>query len=115
MASSDPIANLVDLFELSAQKYGPRELFGTKSGAEWVFTTFAQVRKLVDDLRGGMASLGVGKGDRVAIISDNRIEWAIAAYATYGLGAAYVPMYESQLDKDWEYIIRDSGAKVLFV
>src|SRR5207245_2355137 len=30
-------------------------------------------------------------------------------------GAAYVPMYESQLDKEWEYIVRDSGAKVLFV
>ncbi|HEX9295437.1 MAG TPA: long-chain fatty acid--CoA ligase, partial [Polyangiaceae bacterium] len=44
----------------------------------------------------------------------NRIEWAVAAHATYSLGGAYVPMYESQLEKDWEYIVRDSEAKVLF-
>ena len=39
----------------------------------------------------------------------------MAAYATYGLGAAYVAMYESQLDKDWKHILNDCGAKVLFV
>jgi long-chain acyl-CoA synthetase len=113
MASPDNIATLVDIIERSAEKYGPREAFGTKTGGQWVFVTYSQVKTLVDDLRGGLASLGVSRGDRVAIISDNRIEWAVSAYATYSLGAAYVPMYESQLEKDWEYIVRDSGAKVL--
>ena len=47
--------------------------------------------------------------------SGNRVEWAGAAYATYGLRAAFVPMYESQLEKDWAYVVRDSGLKVLFV
>ncbi|MCP4658604.1 MAG: long-chain fatty acid--CoA ligase, partial [bacterium] len=51
--------------------------------------------------------------DTVAIISGNRVEWAIAAYATYGLGARFCPMYETQLEKDWEYIVNDSGARVL--
>jgi long-subunit acyl-CoA synthetase (AMP-forming) len=37
--------------------------------------------------------LGIGKGDRVAIVSENRVEWAVAAYATYGLEAAFVPTY----------------------
>src|SRR3954453_16139094 len=109
------IVSLVDLLDSSTQKYGPRDLFGTKTGDAWVFTTYAQFKKLVDDLRGGLADLGIGKGDKVGIISNNRIEWAVAAYATYGLGAAYVPMYESQLEKDWEYIVRDSELKVLFV
>src|SRR5205823_12383675 len=91
------------------------ELFGTKTGDAWVFTTYAQFKKLVDDLRGGLAGLGIGRGDKVGIISNNRIEWAVAAYATYGLGAAYVPMYESQLETDCEYIVRDSQMKILFV
>jgi long-chain acyl-CoA synthetase len=103
------------MLEKSVEKYGPRELFGTKTGESWVFSTYSQFKKLVDDLRGGLSQLGVGRGDKVGIISNNRIEWAVAAYATYGLGAAYVPMYESQLEKDWEYIIRDSEVKVLFV
>src|SRR6266851_927942 len=109
-------ATLVDLLETSTEKYGPRELFGTKSGEKWVFTTYGQFKKLVDDLRGGIASsLGIGRGDKVGIISNNRIEWAVAAYASYGVGAAFVPMYESQLEKDWEFIVRDSELKALFV
>src|SRR5262245_14613037 len=113
--ASPPIVSLVDLLESSVQKYGPRELFGTKTGEAWVYTNYAQFNKLVDDMRGGLAQIGISRGDKVGIISNNRIEWAVIAYATYGLGAAYVPMYESQLEKDWEYIIRDSQAKVLFV
>ena len=53
----------------------------------------------VDSFRGGLASLGVTKGDRVALISNNRVEWAVTAYATYGLGACIVPMYEKQNPK----------------
>ena len=52
--------------------------------------------RLVDRFRGGLASLGVQRGDNVAIIANNRVEWAVAAYACYGLGAAFVPMYEAQ-------------------
>jgi long-chain acyl-CoA synthetase len=115
MAAPTSIVSLVDLLEHSADKYGSRELFGTKTGDAWVFTTYAEFEKLVENLRGGLAQIGVRRGDKVGIIANNRIEWAVGAYATYGLGAAYVPMYESQLEKDWEYIIRDSELKVLFV
>ena len=48
----------------------------------------------------------------IAIISDNRLEWAVCCYATYGLGAAYVPMYEKQLPQDWKFILEDSGSKI---
>ena len=69
----------------------------------------------VDNLRGGLASLGVGAGDGVGIIANNRNEWAIAAYATYGLGARYIPMYEAELQRIMKYIIADSGGKILLV
>jgi long-chain acyl-CoA synthetase len=49
------------------------------------------------------------------MIANNRVEWAVAAYACFGLGAAFVPMYEAQNPKEWEYIVRDCAAKVLFV
>ena len=69
----------------------------------------------MDELRAGLAGLGVGRGDAVGIIANNRTEWAIAAYATYGLGGRFVPMYESELPRIWEYIVADSAIKVLFV
>jgi long-chain acyl-CoA synthetase len=106
---------LVDIFEQSVRKYGPRPLFGEKKNGQWSWMTYAQFGKRVDDLRGGLAQLGVTAGDRVAVIANNRSEWAIGAYATYSLGAAYVPMYEAQLDKEWEYILGDCGARVVFV
>jgi len=107
--------NLVDMFEKSTDKYTSRPLFGVKQGGAYQWITYGEIRKQVDEFRGGLASIGVGPGDKVAIIADNSPAWAVAAYATYGLGAQYVPMYEAQLPKEWEYILKDSGSKVLLV
>lgn len=115
MSASGQFKDLVDVLDKSVAAYGRNNLFGTKSesGDEWQWLTYGDFGKRVDDLRGGLAGLGVGTGDTVAIIAGNRVEWAIAAYATYGLGARFCPMYEHQLDEDREYIMRDSGAKVV--
>ncbi|MCB9726910.1 MAG: long-chain fatty acid--CoA ligase [Deltaproteobacteria bacterium] len=108
-------SNLVDMFEKSTARYRNNRLFGVKRDGRYEWMTYGEVGEQVAAFRGGLASLGVAKGDRVAIISNNRPEWAIAAYATYSLGAQFVPMYEAQLPKEWEYILEDSGAKVLIV
>ena len=108
--------NLVALFEESVAKFSNNRLFGTKNKQgvyEWV--TYREVGQRVDNLRGGLAKLGVKKGDAVGFIANNRVEWVVAAFATYGLGARYVPMYESELLHVWKYIIKDSGLKILFV
>jgi long-chain acyl-CoA synthetase len=107
--------NLVDLLQSAVRDYGARPLFGTKRDSSIVWTTYSEFGALVNDFRGGLATLGVGRGDRVAVISNNRLEWAVGSHATYGLGAAYVPMYEAQHDKDWHYILSDSDAKVVLV
>ena len=107
--------SLLDLWQASAERFGPRVLFLSKSGAGWIETSYREVGERMDALRGGLASLGVGPGDRVGMISNNRVEWAVVAFATYGLGAVLVPMYEAQLERDWIFITRDAGCKVLFV
>ena len=109
--------NLVELFEAAVKKHARNLLFGTKNkaktGYDWV--TYQEVGDRVDKLRGGLAKIGVGQGDGVAIIANNRVEWAVAAYATYGRGARFVPMYEAELTRIWKYIIEDSNSKILFV
>src|SRR5215468_1551588 len=102
--------NLVDMVERSVGAFGPRELFGTKKNGQWVWTTYAEMGKLVDDFRGGLASLGVKRGDRLCVISNNRVEWAVIAYACMGLGASVVPMYEAQQSKEWAFIANDCHA-----
>jgi long-chain acyl-CoA synthetase len=57
---------------------------------------------------------GVNQYDKIGIISNNRYEWAMIATAAYSLNASLVPMYEAQMSKDWQYIINDSIATVLF-
>jgi long-chain acyl-CoA synthetase len=105
--------NLVEMLAGSVEQYPDNTLFGTKEDGVWAWMTYAEFGREVAAARAGLASLGVERGDRVAVISDNRIEWAVGAYATYSLAAAYVPMYEAQHAKEWHYILNDSGAKVL--
>ncbi len=105
--------NLIEMLENSRQLYGDRPLYGTKRDGIYEWTTYEQFSEKVDALRGGLASLGVSSGDKVAIICKNTEEWAVSAYATYGLCGQHIPMYETQMPSEWEYIIRDCGAKVL--
>ncbi len=106
-------SDLVDVLQRSVVENRRQNLFGTKIDGQWQWITYREFGQRVDAFRGGLASLGISQGDTVAIISANRVEWAIAAYAAYGLGARFCPMYESQLEKDWKYITEDSGARVL--
>ncbi len=110
----EDFSDLVSMWERATTRYAERPLFGEKRASDWVWHTYAEVAEQVNAFRAALASLGVGPGDRVALISDNRLEWAICVHATLGLGAAYVPMYESQTRDDWAFILRDSAAKVVF-
>jgi long-chain acyl-CoA synthetase len=112
---SETFTSLVDMQERACKRYADRRLFGTKIGGIYRWISYREFGELVDCFRAALAALGVERGDKVAVISNNRVEWAVGAYATYGLGAHYVPMYEAQQPKEWAYIVRDSGAKVLLV
>ncbi len=116
MADFTPRFNtLIDILEHSTNSFRDRPLFGEKRDGSWGWMNYGAFREEVDRVRTGLTALGVTKGDAVGIISDNRTEWAVAAYAAYGLGAAVVPMYEAQTQENWHYILGDSGAKVVFV
>ena len=106
---------LVDVYQSSIKTFPDLPLFGTKRGGHWEWMTYLEFGKMTDGLRAGLAGLGFTKGDRIVIISNNRPEWAIAAYACFGLGIAFVPIYEAQLPKDWEFIINDCQAKGVIV
>jgi len=108
--------NLVDWWAQSVTKFADRKLFGTrnKNGVyEWA--TYKEIGNRIDNLRAGLAQLGIGKDDVVGMIANNRPEWPVVGFATWGCLARFVPMYEAELLQVWKYIIADSGIKVLFV
>lgn len=112
--SETRFTNIVELQIKSCEKYAKNDLFGTKTDGEWVWTNYGDFAKKVDVMRGFLSSLGVGKDDRVAIVSNNRVEWAVAGFATFGLSAWCVPTYEVTLPAEWKFILENSGSKVAF-
>lgn len=115
MSYTPRYTNLHQLLQQSVERFAHKPVFGTRTSTGWQWTTYGTFGQLVRQAAAGLSGLGVGAGDRVACISNNRLEWAIGAYATYSLGATYVPMYEAQLDAERQYILHDSGAKVCLV
>ena len=108
-----PLRNLVELLSRSCERFADRPVFGTKRDGSWAWTSYRQFGELTARCRAGLHGLGVRRGDVVAVVADNSVEWAAAAYATYGLEAAFVPMYEAQRPSEWEFILKDCGAKVV--
>ena len=93
-----------------------RPWIGKKNpSGDYDFKTYGELGTRINNLRGGMAQLGIQKDESVGLIINNSIEWAVIAFATYGLGARLVPMYENELEKTWKYIVEDSGITLLYV
>jgi long-chain acyl-CoA synthetase len=106
---------LPDLLRESIRHFAERPLFGTKADGEWKWTSYQDFGGMVAAAARRLGEMGVKRGDRVAVIAPNCVEFAVCMYAAFERGAAIVAMYEHQTDKDWQYILRDSGAKVAFV
>jgi len=84
-------------------------------GDNWVPISSDTFRKRTAAVAGGLQRWGIGHGDRVAILSENRPEWTIADFASLLLGAVTVPIYATLTAEQTAYILKDSGARVIFV
>jgi long-chain acyl-CoA synthetase len=111
---TDAPRDLVTLVRRATTRHASRPLFAIDRDGGWSRYTFADLAREEVRLRASLARLGVRPGDRVAIISKNREEWAVVLAATHALGAAIVPMYEMQHVDDWRHILHDAKARVCF-
>lgn len=117
----------MDLFELNGTrtltglllKYSghsiSRNVFFSKSGERYTGRSIENLLSSVYDLCGRFREWGLKKGDRAAIISDNRFEWAVFDFACMFSGLISVPLYPSLEVSQIRYIINDSGSRVCFV
>jgi long-chain acyl-CoA synthetase len=62
-----------------------------------------------------LESWGIKRGDRVALVSENRWEWAVADFAALAIGAVDVPLYQTLTPEQMGFILRDSGCKAIFL
>ena len=108
------LRTLNDVFFAVVERQHPRVML-EQLGDEWGAISSGALRRRVAAVAGGLRSWGIGRGDRVAILSENRPEWTIADFASLLLGAATVPIYATLTADQTAYILRDSGARVIFV
>lgn len=87
-----PFETLVELQQKATTAYTTNPMFGTKVGNEFQWTSFSEFDVEVAKCRIALDQHKVGKNDKVSIISNNRIEWAVINYATVGLGGQIIPM-----------------------
>lgn len=99
----------------TVEKFGHRPALGYKRGKQYEYFTYSQVWDRVRGFRRGLAALGVKKGDRIALLSENRCEWAIVDLAAQSLGVVTVAIYPSLPTLQVQYLVADSAARALIV
>ena len=104
------------MFEHSIQHYSNKPALAHKpKGGTYQDISYTELGKSVDAFSKGINALGVQKNDRVAILSENRPEWAITDFGSLKVGAVTVPMFSTLTPAQVGYILKDSGAKIICV
>jgi long-chain acyl-CoA synthetase len=109
-------STLTELLFGALDRYGSRPVaMRAKRGGEWIELSYRDLADRVQDLSLGLLDLGLTTGDRVAILSENRPEWAIADYACLAARCTDVPIYPTLPVKQVEQNLADSGAVAVLV
>lgn len=111
----DSIRNLPTMFFDQAERFGARPFVWSKRDRQWRSQSWTEVAQRVSELSRTLRALGVGPGDRVALVSENRPAWLISDLAIMAAGAITVPAYITNSEDDHHYVLSDSGAKGLIV
>src|SRR6516225_7323395 len=86
----------------------------TRHDGVWTPISAAQLHRWVTAIARQLQKWGVGQGDRVVLLSENRPEWAVVDFATLLLGGIVVPIYASQTPEQVLYVLQHSEARILF-
>ena len=106
---------LTQLFFTTVDRHaGLAAAFRSKVGGAWVSITHREALGRVQAISLGLRELGIKAGDKVAIVSENRPEWALTDYACLCARATDVPIYPTLTAKQTEYILRDSESVAVF-
>jgi len=108
------IQTLNDIFSAVCNSRRDRVML-QKGALGWVPISSTEIYRGVVGVARALESWGVRKGDRVAILSENRPEWTIADFAALALGAVTVPIYSTQTPEQTSFILNDSGARIIAV
>jgi long-chain acyl-CoA synthetase len=97
----------------AADRYGDGVAARFLRDGEWVDLTYTELWEQVRDVALGLVELGVEPGDRVGILANTRVEFTVADLAASAAGAIVVPVYPTNSPEECEWVVGNSGAKVV--
>ncbi|MBS1868879.1 MAG: long-chain fatty acid--CoA ligase [Actinobacteria bacterium] len=104
---------IADLLPLAAERYGDRVAVQFKQDGAWHEVTVAGVAAIAQEIGLGLVDLGVQPGDRVSILCRTRPEWTYCDFGATEAGACVVPIYPTNAPEECEWVLADSGARVV--
>jgi long-chain acyl-CoA synthetase len=113
----DDPRTLYQMLMTSVGRFGKLDCFGyiPEKGMERVHIDYDVFGELATSVGKQLNSIGVSKGDRVALILNNSVEWAALSYGANAIGAVYTAMYTHQHPKEWAYILDDSAPSLIAI
>src|SRR5438552_13240263 len=106
---------LVEIYEGVARNHPKPDTLNYKRDGAWHSMSAGEMLRRARWIALGQYSLGIRKGDRVALLSESRVEWVLADQGCIFAGAVGVPIYPTLTPSQVAYILKDSGARALFV
>jgi len=103
------------VFRNRVEKYGDRTYLKVKGKGGYRDVSWKQVFRQVSGVAGGLLKMGIEPGHKVAILSENRPEWAYTDLGCLSIGAVDVPIYATNTPEQCSYIIKDSDSRLVFV
>jgi len=109
------VQTVCDIFYRSVDAHPKAEHLKHRKDGAWRAVSSDALRAAVEETSMGLRALGIGKGDTLAILSENRPEWAYADLGTLCAGAADATIYPTLTPSQVQYILADSESKLVFV
>jgi long-chain acyl-CoA synthetase len=110
-----PFRSVPEMLKTNAARFAGRPAVSFKKGEKWVILSYDHLYERVLMAARGLRKAGVRPGDRVAILSENRVGWAIADLGIQAARAVTVPIYATNTPEQIEYVLNHAEAKIVFV
>jgi long-chain acyl-CoA synthetase len=115
MTTTASISTINDLFRRVSAAANPRAMLWQDEFGHWQPISSDQIYQRVRALAQAFLSWGAKKGDRIALISENRWEWAVSDFAALAIGAADVPIYPTLTGEQIAALLRDADCRIAIV
>ena len=112
LSANEP-ATLVEIYQRVGRDYPKPDTLNFKRDGSWHSLSAEQVLKKANAIALGLYSLGVRNRDRVALLSESRVEWVLAMCAISAAAAVVVPTYPTNSPSECKWVVGNSGAKAV--